>query len=1311
MLPTDHKDEAHIPLDTEFKYIPTNPYTIQGSIDGGVSESFPGDEPPLPPKSFLKGFLAEGYELNATVRALHAGYENVFEKPNPLDDIAPPGWKPNTPEMLNGIRDQYLSHMLEATGPKDQQFRKQQILFEQEHDDNLENGSFMGKALGGLFIGIGADPTSYIPIAGWAKYAKLAPTVLKTMARTLPGVATMSVLKSGAEQMDKVNGNLQDFFVGSMLDTVFATSLFGIGGAAGLFTEKMNVLNLKNIAKNYIDGIDFKLTTDAEGKLNGIKAIDSTGKLSAAKVDLAQQMADSSFHQGGLFKIPYIGKAAYNVLANVPGLGVPLLKMLNSPYQSVRGAIDRMADHGLITQGIAEGKEAPVKFSSLMNQEYAELRSIEAQITALHLERNGFNIKNRAAGGLINLAMNAKGATYDKLKSIAKENSFVNKDTFYSEVDHVLYTEESSEHAAVNEAASILAKKRDQVYKDYRIANNLPPDWLPPKMAKGHSMRVYDTQYMNNHENDWIEHISQSYKESDEFIQSQLAPIDELDKKIKMATDAHLSLSKSNNVKDTEIKSSANSIKQLKLRKKALSEKLQNEMRTNESLYPYVENWHDLSADEAKELKGILKPVAQLKKDIKEAKLNLAASKKVTSQKVASTQTSKTAKGAKKQVNLSEMSQKDSSLLESKVRELEDKLQQAEDAIQIQIQNGQINPRFYNKVTGSQQYALKKTSQRLSFRKTLANDFERRSLAKHQYNSIMNQTAEDTINQVLGGFVSKGGSSPNPLMARSVLVPDEVLYQNNFMSKDLMAKFSNYVTFLARRTHLKKAFGDLSEDGTLQPLIETFNNEHESYRKPLNENIKKLEEDLKKESLDTKQKNMLEKKITSARKELDAKKIQFETGKKQLNHMFSKMMGVSSYSYSSRKWQRGIMAFTSMANLPFVPFLMLNDLSNIPLKAGLTAFVRDSVYPLLESLGGILKTKDSEAFRKAAPSIHLALQDITTGYADRNWSMQTNPYVNMGKIVNSLEWLAHSNSNFTLTNYIDNYLQRMAASAHQSEFMRILHASDKGKMTKKEETYLLKYGLDPKKWAKKMVKQFKNSGGAKTKLGGYQSMFWRWADSPTSNKFGDALFRAVKDTMIQRDLADAPMWADNPIGGLIFGFQGWTFASLNRFVVPSMQEPDARKLIGIMTSIATGALVDPMRRMARGDEPLPESLSNEEFMSAAIQNSGYFSYFMMVLQDANVLTGGNLLGNLRSDRYKDRTRIGLMGPSFGNFNRMFDIMTALGSGEFNKADAKKMARMVPYANASWTYWLSNKMIQGLDIPETRADARALNNSY
>lgn len=1296
--------KSGIPLDMNFEFIPQNPYTLTTDAASlGQSQEIKGiQEKP----SFFETAKAEAYKWNFTAQGLHAGYEQ-FEKVDPLDDVAPADWSPKSdPSKFVNVKPEYLKYLMDATGPKDLDYRLQRVYSEQDTDESLANGSWMAKLVGGA-AGLVSDPMTYIPVVGWAKYAKLAPTFFKSAMRALPGVGLYSIASSGAEQADKINGNMTDFLTDSFVRTTMGTVLFGALGAGSLFTDKMALWGLRDFAKSTVEGIDFKLATDEAGKVTGFKAFDTTDSLSAAKVSFAQDLADSTFSKQGVFKIPYVGEALTRFLT-LPGFGTPLPALLNSPFKTVRGFVDRVADHSIITKRVAEGEVAPRKFASLMNQEFSALRAMQAQVDALHLERNGFNSTIRPLNGLINLGLNLKDKTLKVFAEELDKTGYTSKNDFYAEIEEVLRSEVSSKHASVNEAASMMRKQMDKTYTAYREAYGLPKDWLPPKTAEGYLTRVYDTEYMNANEHGeggWVPIISNWLRDADQVIANHMEPITSLENRLSEHERKHQALINRPNILDVQVKKSVEEGMALRARKNALEEKLQNELRANPDLILHVEDINALSANEAKEIQQLTKRRDIALKEINERKKIIDGIKQQISKRESAAKKGKTVKTAKSNLRKSATGALVLEQEEAKLALVEKEYNEEVENLQQMMHEGKINPRLYVKAPDSFVYHFKDVNNRLKFRKQYETHAHREAHAKAYYDTIMNQTPEDTINQVMGRLT--GNARENPLKQRTLLIPDEVLYKNNFMSKDLMAKISNYTTFLARRTHLKSIFNDVTVDGGIEPLLHELNAENEAFRAPLNAKKAELQEKLKNPDISKAQKTKLEKQVRKIDKEFSKVDRNFKTAKKQMNHLYEKMMGIRKTDRNAQKIQSGIMSVTAMANLPFVPFTMINDLGAIGLQHGILPFIRDGVYPVIQSIAGLLKTKESEALRKTAPSVHLALQDVLNGYADRNWSMMNNPYLNLGRTVNTLEKIAHASTNFTGTNFLDNGLQHITASISQSEFMRILHSFKQGKMSARDGQYIRKYGLDPEKWSDRMISAFKKDGGGKTKLGGYQSHFWQWQDLEAANELGNAVYRAVKDTQIQSGIADSPFWTDSILGSIVKGFNGWMYASVNRYVVPSMQASDLQKFMGVLFMLGTGSLVSPMRRMARGESPYPDNMTDKQWMWQTIQDSGYFSYFSTFLADANILTGDRMMGDLKNDKYKDRTMTGLLGPGWGTANRIKDVISALGSGEWNEADAKKAARMIPFANASWTFWMSKKLIEGLELPKTRRQAHAL----
>lgn len=1309
------KDKA-VPLNIDFT--PFNHFTAVAPADtDGIYQSFDFSPEVKKKPSFLETATAEAKEANSAYHYLHAGFTQL-EKPwnvPPEENFNPKDYED---QMVN-MDPKYYSAILGTKSKQELDSVLKRVNEEQKNNDDIKNGGWIGY-LSGLGVGFATDPTSYIPIIGAVKYAKFGKTFLASAARALPGSAAYGAISAGGEQLDKVNGNLQSFLTDAVTRTVMSTVLFGGVGTADLSIDKMALWGMKGFLTDEIEGVGYKLKVDKNEKVTGMEAYDMTGgSLSADRVKIAQDKADSTFSKTGLFKIPYVGTAAEKVLSN-PWYGSSILRMLNSPYKTERVVADLAVDHGIITEGLEKGNPNPDKFFTLMKQTHANIRAQEGQLNAMWMERNGLDLNNYVGQKFAQAGMYTRDKALELMGKNIGDKPYIDREQFLGEVEEALYTTNKSPHNAVNEASNMIRTQMDKSYSAWREAYNLPKDWLPPRTAEGYLMRVYDTQFLNNNEALWIREISNYLREADQTIIEHTQPINDMEERIKRNIADQEKLIAQPNSTDAQKRKLTDDLLSFKAQKKALEENLQNAIRTDPKLQLHAQDWNALSANEANELTQITKKRDIAQKEVDERKKIISGIKSQASKRKAAAIKNKTIEIAKKNKRKSVTGELVLEQEEEKLAIVQKELDEELANLQELAASGKINRRFYHQAKDSNVYVFRSPSERLKLRRTYheqegyradeeqAHEF-REAHAKAYYDTIVHQTAEDTINQVMGKFTGNGAE--NHTKQRTLMIPDEILYKNKFMTKDLMAKVANYESWLARRTHLKNVYRNVTLDGGFESILRDLDEEFQQNRLQLNNRKEIVEKKLSDENITSAEKKKLQKKLEDVENELGKETNRFEKAKTSINFTYEKMAGISRLTKNQKAVQSGIKSLTVAMNLGFLPLTMVTDLSAIGLKHGVLPFLRDGIYPVIESLGGMLKTKNSEAFRNTAAALNLASQHLGSATAEKNLGMMTNPYLNMGKIPAALDKYAHFSSNLSLTNATDNMLQRITSSVAQSEVMRCMYAFKNGKLSARDRRWLNRYGLDPETHAERFINAFKKNGGGKTSLGGYQSNFYHWQDLESSNKFSDAVFRATHDTIISANALDTPFWMDSNGGmgimGPIFkGFQGWAFGSLNRYVIPFMQKPDASQFVGVMVMLAAGALVSPSRRLARGEDAYPPNMTDEQWMYEVISDSAFFSYFMSVINDANVLTKGSLLGDLKNDKYRDRARTGLLGPAWSDMNSMADMFTALATGEMNENDAHKMARMIPPFNTAWTYGMSKALIDSFGLPKTRAIAHS-----
>lgn len=1268
------------PIDTSIEFTPQNPFTVDipGREGAEAGVAYPGF--PIEPEKtgLLRTALDEFQETSSEYHVFHAanapltkpaGIQVQYFYPEVNDKFyhpAPPGWSPKQEieKLSNDVDPKFLPKLMATKNPDDFNYTLNSINDETTRTHELQNGSTLAKILGG-FAGLTLGSLeNFIPLTSIATKAKVGVGFVSGLLKSTPGILGASAIHEGAIQMDKIDGNLPDFLKDTFIDTAFGMTFFGIAGAGKTLLNMSELNRLKQFARDSLDGIGFNFKVDKEGNLKGFEAVDTSGgSLSAARVTRAQEQADAAFYKGGLFKIPYVGDAAIHVLSgnlgNLPGirnvpvlkeslnylLGSPLIRIKTSKYKSANAFADAGFDHFITTEGEAKGEIRPPSFELKVKKTRAMLTDLYMQTNALHAEANGYTITARPTLAIQNAWSAVKQKTIEQFSKESNSNDWMSKTDFMDKVQNVMVTGNAHENAAINTAAAMYRKVFDDTGHDYLAAHNLPKDYF--RNMDTYVSRVYDTKYMNDNEvgpNGWVPVISKWFADSDAVITARMKPINELTERLK-------------NAKPEERN-------KLKVDLKISKEKLQNELRSNPDFDYHVEDRLALSADESKELTGILQPLKNLEKQIEEQK-NIISSLK-----------GKNNSSAKK-------------VAEEKLNELKRNHEDEKYNLYDKARNGQINPRLYNPLT----HEFRDPNVRLKFRDVFTSQSEREITAKSSYDSIMNMHPEDVIADIFGKVM--GNSSANPLKKRTLLIPDEILYNNNFLTKDLYAKTANYVNYLSKRTHLKTSFDNVTVNGNFEELASDLSSEYQAIREVINGRLEKLTDP---------------KEIKKEKKNLVKERLEFDSIKNDMEYLFkTRMMGINKREkfIDTRMAKRSLMSLSAMSNLHNLPATQITDIAFAGFQHGIWPSIRDGIYPILESLGGILKTKDSEALRKMAPHLNLGLQDMLNNYADRNWSSELQPDINMGKIVSGIEKVAHFSALTDLTPYIDNGIQRMNGSIIQSQFMELLHKQVEGTLSNKESLYLRKYGIDPKVWAKRMTDTYKDAGGFKTKLGGYMGKSWEWQDLEAANIFNDAVFRGIQNTLVWKGMADSPFFADNILGMFFHTFTGWTYAATNRYLIPAMQHADGEMLLKMIWMMGAGALVSPTRRISRGEDAWPEDMTPEQHAYEAWSDSGVFSTISNVLNISNFLSDDKLLGNLKNDKYKNRVKSGIFGMSdiiSSTASRISDVIGMANSG-IDEKDLKTAAHMLPITGAMYGHYLSDKLIESWNLPRNKRAAQ------
>jgi len=283
---------------------------------------------------------------------------------------------------------------------------------------------------------------------------------------------------------------------------------------------------------------------------------------------------------------------------------------------------------------------------------------------------------------------------------------------------------------------------------------------------------------------------------------------------------------------------------------------------------------------------------------------------------------------------------------------------------------------------------------------------------------------------------------------------------------------------------------------------------------------------------------------------------------------------------------------------------------------------------------------------------------------------------------------------------------------------RVLRASmdlANGRISKTQRSKLAKSGIGPE-MAMEIAEQYRKHGGMHGRL--WLANANEWDSTDMARRAAAALRAAVRreaDITIVTPGQERPLWTSGTVGSVIAQFRTFQLVSIQRTLIPAMQELDAAVITALAGMIALGMLSERLKGVIHGKEDKGPPKTTAEWVYAGVANSGVIGWLTDVDQTLHKVTRGNVSANrilAGSDRpisrFASQNVTGsMLGPSFGAAQ---DVMTTLGAaatGDVSQADIRAVRRLLPYQNL---FWLSRALRAGeqgamsnLGIPERRAN--------
>lgn len=1239
--------------------------SLENDIYSGMTQPYKLPKPVTIPtaRENFSHWFSQGNDF----AAINRGIESDKYLGNPLNDDTTENYSASDDEdNFTGLDKRYWNYVLPARSDLDAKRRKVLALEKQETDEYFANGGLLS-ALAGTFAGAAFSPTSWIPVIGAVSKAGFAEHLIANTARMAPSIAVSAAAHNATIQANELGGNLEDFLMDTFRDT--AAGVVFMGGITGLGkgVSAYKLYDARKAISLHYEGIEPVAQIDADGNITRIVATPARNEaISAKRLEFAQEFLDSQMAMNGMFKVPVLG----NLLGKGAAKVNPIIRGLNSRFPSVRAYTDRIASHSIKTEGIEAGKPKPLDYDTLLYKQEADNKLVTDEFNALHMERNGID-------------PSSKTADIKKLKMKWQKEGYVTPEQFGAEISQVRDSGIPSDNAVVNKAAARYGEELDKAYAARREAYNLSPEFSPPPTAKGYTPRVHNQNEMVERPEDWIKMSVESYTQSDEIIRSHMEPIDNFKSDLEKAIADHEKFIRGKKATDPLVKKSSDNIAKMKKKLTRMQDDLTEVLRDNTELHMHVEDRYAITASEAKQIKTYQKPLKEKQKLVDKQKKVVADLKRELELSKRSAIAGKTKKTAKKYTENVDSVKKLIQKEEEALFKLTNDLQEEELKLQDDMRSGEIPRHLFEEIPDSQELRFKDVNNKIKFREVFTSKEAMEQEAKAVYDTILNQSPEDTMEQVLRSSPIQQGE--NHIKRRTHMISDEHLRKYNFLLNNHPVILANYKNMMYRKVFMKEVFGDVSLDGGIEPIILGLQREFEDMRADIIKTFKDGE---------------------GKKKALALLKRDFDDAKEFMKLSYDRMMGKTRGSKKARQFSNTVRSFAAMTKLGGTVLTMSTDATAIVFKHGFWPTINHGLMPMLKNIAGGLKSRNSKAYRDSAAHAHMAISTLANGYSDRNWGGVGYHYEPIQNVIGAgIQKMAHVSGNLYGTNQVENFLQRMTANIIQSKIMSHMLDYKAGKLSAKNKEALLMYGLDPEEWADKFIAAWKSRGSDGNGAGGYMARYWEWADHEAANKMSTAITMGTRDTIIRRGLMDSPFFHDDPIFSALFTFAGWTHASITRYLVPLMQNPDADKLVGTMLMLMAGATVTPLRRAVRGEDPIQD---DDSMFYNALVDSGVFSSIMSTVNTADILAQGAFLKRLginENDRYRNRTVMGALGGPVGSIlDEASHTFGMIASGNYNQNDLNKMARLIPYTQAFYLRALTNKMIESTGLPKTAAQA-------
>jgi len=1216
----------------------------------------------------LTGSLINAYQKHNALKATNLDAES------PTADIIPENWTSlDNEDLYKQTFPKYWDLLQMAKSPADQlaRFNYAQLMMKQ--DEYYKKGSWFQKMVSygvGVPLSFVADWPTLVPWAQAVKYAKISQNILYNAPRDallISGIAGAEESARYALDDDTTAANAAEHM---LYETMAGTFLLGAGhGLSAIYRGYKLKQSAPQVLKANSEGVQVGFDLTNEGDIiNATAQRAEDNSLSAARLHNLDIFYSSRLKESGLFAVPKI--------ANIFSPLSPVMRGLTNPYGTLNHYTNVMVSHGINTIGGKKTVPQGISFQDRVNQLEGQAIKFGLDMEGLRKQYNGIELTGTETDAL------------KKLKSTLNKKKPDDPASFGYQVALSTLMKQNHEALQINEASAKWSAFTNDIRTRWANAYGYDTEHVGHWNDEGYFSRVYNRYRISRNKNEFIRFGVTELQDQDRIIQQTLAPLTDVEARIKSLEDLILS--------GVNLRENRQQLSEANTSRKEIIDELQGKLREDPSYLIMLEE-APLSSEDAEGLANFLKPLQDLRHERDEVQAAVSALKQQR-YRLKQKMTRKSSKN-KSDEQLQLEFEKDKSRMEdielsitqqeANLKTKENEILDEDFRLNSEAESGKVPKRWFTKSPETGFIHFKDPSLKPKFRPLYRDQEHMEEEVNGLWETLMNLSDDEIATQSMRSIHDFFQS--NPALKRSVMFRTKNLLTGGWLSTDLPAMAHNYAMSLGKSAALEESLAQFKErTGAITGLEGVYKSLRDEHLQRLN----KIEDMPEKER----------------KKNLDKEYKTYDKNRKFLNNFQDALMGVPSGSREVMQFAQSAKNLAASVKLGFVPLTQLSDMGGIIFKYGTYSFFRDGFAPAVSSMNGLIKSKIGERYRENASEALIGVEGFRTNLTKKFYG--ADPYNDItpnNSVSRFISDFARSSAQitakFTLMNWLENFNRSMTANIAQNRIMKLMARAADGTINKRQQRNLSRLGIEHEEWSEIFMEQFKEFG-EKGLFGGYQSNYYLWSDTAAKNKMGQAILMAVNDTIIKRQVGNEPFWMSNPVMSMVTQFMGWGFSAFNRYTIPFLQRPDAHMIIGTMSLGFIGAMEECLRKWARGEEV---DLDNNKLIIGAFSNSAPFVMPYKAAMLANVLLDSKTLEGLKNDKQRGILALGMIGgPAFGYAKDFTTMVQMFGTGKFNEEGFKKGIRVLPFTQWWWTYRMSQaflgKATEGL--PRTKEQASA-----